>query len=57
MTKQEELLVMAREIVIQAKADDGLPYWPIVQRGIRSGQWDRGFLVRNALEQLIKDRS
>lgn len=53
----DELLVIAREIVIKSKEETGDPYKPIVQRGIRSGQWDRGFLVRNALEQLIKDRS
>lgn len=35
-----------REKLIQEREDEGRPFSDVVKRGIRSGQWDRGDLIR-----------
>jgi hypothetical protein len=39
----------AREALIAQREEEGRPFSMIVQAGIRSGQWDRGELVRQHL--------
>jgi hypothetical protein len=36
----------AREALIAQREAEGRPYGATVQSGIRSGQWDRGELIR-----------
>ena len=44
-TEREKRLVAAREAAIAEKAASGSQYGRIVERGIRSGQWDGGSVV------------
>ena len=39
--------IKAREDLIAEREAEGRPFSDVVQRGIRSGQWDRGDLVRH----------
>ena len=43
-------LFQAREKLIEERKAEGRPYSDVVRRGIRSGQWDRGDLVRKHLQ-------
>jgi hypothetical protein len=36
----------ARERLIEEREEQGRPFSDVVKRGIRSGQWDKGDLVR-----------
>lgn len=39
----------AREKLIEEREAEGRPFSDVVRRGIRSGQWDRGDLIRKHL--------
>jgi hypothetical protein len=46
-----EQIIDAREAAIEEKASGGSPYSGVVQRGIRSGQFDNGSIVRKHIEK------
>lgn len=39
----------AREKLIEERENEGRPLSDVVKRGIRSGQWDKGDLIRKHL--------
>lgn len=41
----------AREHLIAQRESDGTPYSEVVRRGILSGQWDHGELIRAIIKQ------
>jgi hypothetical protein len=41
----------ARERLIDEREAEGRPFSDVVKRGIRSGQWDRGDLVRKHISE------
>ena len=41
----------AREKLIALREAEGNPYSEVVCRGIRSGQWDRGDLIRKIIKE------
>lgn len=49
-------MMLARRMLIEAKAATGSPYGAIVERGILSGSWDNGNLIREQLDILRKER-
>lgn len=49
-------MALARQMLIDAKAATGSPYGHVVKRGILSGSWDNGNLIREQLEILRKER-
>lgn len=44
-------IIAAREAAIAEKEASGFPYSEVVQRGIRSGQFDSGSIVRKHLKK------
>lgn len=43
-------ILKAREDLIEQREQEGRPFSEVVTRGIRSGQWDKGDLVRQHLK-------
>ena len=43
-------ILKAREDLIEQREQEGRPFSEVVIRGIRSGQWDKGDLVRQHLK-------
>jgi hypothetical protein len=46
-----DLMKEAREAAIAEKEASGSPYSEVVQRGIRSGQFDKGSIVRKHIKK------
>lgn len=44
-------IIKAREDLIAQREAEGMPYSEVVMRGIRSGQWDNGDLIRNQIKK------
>ena len=46
-------VIKAREDLIAEREAEGRPLSDVVQRGIRSGQWDNGDLIRHHVKNNI----
>lgn len=48
-------ILKAREALIEEREAEGRPLSDIAKRGIRSGQWDNGELVRGHIKNNLKN--
>lgn len=48
-------VMKAREDLIAEREAEGRPLSDVVQRGIRSGQWDNGDLIRHYVKKNIEN--